>query len=220
MNEQQRKSLMAGSSFQTVTVAAECFGVPIGVKCRSVEASAVYAHLPAGCTLIDPSEAEYRFVLECRDQNVFSVKRWASAQTSTSQSLNTALKTLQKEIHICVAEHSKTFVFIHAGVVAWKNRVIVFPGSSHAGKSTLVWSLLQAGAVYYSDEYAVFDENGYVHPFALPVALRLQDGGRRMIVPDKVASAPVKPNVIAFARYRPGAIWRPACYYHPLQYYG
>ena len=51
-----------------------------------------------------------------------------------------------------------------AGVVGWENRAIVMPGASFAGKTTLVRAWLEAGATYYSDEFAVLDRAGRVHP--------------------------------------------------------
>ena len=39
------------------------------------------------------------------------------------------------------------------------------PGRSLSGKSTLVLSFVERGADYYSDEYAVFDSEGRVHPY-------------------------------------------------------
>jgi len=116
---------------------------------------------------------------------------------------------LQKAIQICVAENAKSNVFVHAGVVAWKNHALILPGFSRAGKSTLVWELVQAGAVYYSDEYAVFDKHGFVHPFALPIGLRIDSGERQMIMPDQVGSAPLIPTDVVFVRYHPTAIWNP-----------
>ena len=71
-----------------------------------------------------------------------------------------------------------------------------------------MWSLVQAG-VYYSDEYAVFDESGYVCPFALPISLRLNYGERTIIMPDRIGSSPLQADLIVFTRYRPGAVWRP-----------
>jgi hypothetical protein len=100
-------------------------------------------------------------------------------------------------------------VFIHAGVVAWNNHALIFPGSSHAGKSHLVWSLVQAGAVYYSDEFAVLDRFGYVHPFEVPIGMRSEDGTRHMVMPGRIGQESLVPAVIVFARYRPGAKWRP-----------
>jgi len=40
------------------------------------------------------------------------------------------------------------------------------------GKTSLVAALLQLGAEYYSDEYAVLDMKGRVHPFAKPLSIR------------------------------------------------
>jgi hypothetical protein len=198
------------SSRETVTVAARCFGVSIAVRCRPIDVSAVSAHLPIDYTPDDTGRLENRFNFDfqAEENDLFSVKRGLSVKAVPGP-LPSALRSLQKEIHLCVAEHATERVFIHAGVVAWENRAIILPGSSRAGKSTLVWSLVQAGAVYYSDEYAVFDENGSVYPFPLPISLRLQDGQRRMIMPDRVGTAPLAPDLIAFARYRPGAIWLP-----------
>ncbi len=71
-----------------------------------------------------------------------------------------------------VAEFADSKVFLHAGVVGWKNRAIVIPARSWSGKSTLVAELIKKGAVYYSDEYAVLDADGNVHPFPKWISLR------------------------------------------------
>ena len=193
-------------------MAAECFDVAIGVECPPTYVQSVSAHMPFGSTPISPTRADHVFVLkaETQDETLFSVRReLPRSKSSQPQSLDSALKTLQKEIHICIAEHARNHVFIHAGVVAWKNQTFVFPGFSHAGKSTLVWTLVQAGAVYFSDEYAVFDEQGRVHPFPLPIALRSEHGARRMIMPDNIANSCRKTDFIVFTRYRPDANWHP-----------
>ena len=71
-----------------------------------------------------------------------------------------------------VAEFSTPHLMMHAGVVAWKGKAIVLPGTSHAGKTTLVTALVEAGATYYSDEYAVLDAKGHVSPYARRLSLR------------------------------------------------
>ncbi len=48
--------------------------------------------------------------------------------------------------------------------------------AASAGKSTLVAELVRAGAEYYSDEYAVLDSAGGVHPYPRPLSVR-QAGG-------------------------------------------
>src|SRR5438477_263298 len=45
-------------------------------------------------------------------------------------------------------------------------------GCSLSGKTTLVREMLRLGATYYSDEFAVVDDSGLVHPFARPLGIR------------------------------------------------
>src|SRR6202030_3024927 len=82
------------------------------------------------------------------------------------------LKVLETEIRHRVAEMAPRRVFVHAGVVEYRGRAIVIPGPSMSGKSTLVSELIRHGATYYSDEYAVLDEKGLVHPFAKSLSVR------------------------------------------------
>ncbi len=103
---------------------------------------------------------------------------------------------------------------MHAGVVGWRGRAIVIPGHSFAGKSTLVAALVRAGATYYSDEYAVFDAHGRVHPYARPLALRDETGGpSRKVQPEALGGPPgVKPlrvGLVVVTSYHAGASWRP-----------
>ncbi len=83
-----------------------------------------------------------------------------------------ALIQLGGHLMIHVAEYAPEFVFVHAGVVAWQGRALLLPGVSHAGKSTLVAELVRAGATYYSDEFALLDSHGRVHPFARDLRIR------------------------------------------------
>jgi hypothetical protein len=69
-------------------------------------------------------------------------------------------------MHTHIALHAPEHVFVQAGVVGVGERAMVLPGKSFAGKTTLVAALVRAGAEYWSDEYAVLDANGDVHPYA------------------------------------------------------
>ena len=112
-----------------------------------------------------------------------------------------------------VAERAPDHLFVHAGVVGWEGRAIVMPGASFAGKTTLVQAWLERGATYYSDEFAVLDRAGRVHPFARPLAIR--DGStatRRVPVAALGAEAGTTPlpiGLILVTSYRAGARWRP-----------
>ena len=71
---------------------------------------------------------------------------------------------LDQSLHLAVAEFSPEAVFLHAAVAVWNGAAILIPGRSHAGKSTLTKSLIDAGAVYYSDEFAPVLPNGFGNP--------------------------------------------------------
>ena len=113
-----------------------------------------------------------------------------------------------------VAERAPEHLFVHAGVVGWEGRAIVMPGASFAGKTTLVQAWLEAGATYYSDEFAVLDRAGRVHPFARPLAIR--DGSTALTRRVPVAAlgaesgtTPLPVGLVLVTSYRAGARWRP-----------
>jgi hypothetical protein len=78
-------------------------------------------------------------------------------------------------IRVAVAEHAPANLFMHAGAVAIQGKGIIFPGTSFIGKSTLVAELVRQEAEYYSDDYAVFDSHGLLHPFPRILSMRAPD---------------------------------------------
>jgi hypothetical protein len=86
--------------------------------------------------------------------------------------LDSVLNCLGRDLMVHVANFAPEFVFLHAGVVGWQGRALVLPGPSFAGKTTLVSELVRAGATYYSDEYAVIDATGWIHPYARELQMR------------------------------------------------
>jgi hypothetical protein len=113
-----------------------------------------------------------------------------------------------------VAQRASEHLFVHAGVVGWHGCALVMPGSSFAGKTTLVRAWLDQGATYYSDEFAVLDRAGRVHPFARPLAFRdgSASGSRRIPVAALGADAGTNPlpvGLVIVTSYRAGAQWRP-----------
>jgi hypothetical protein len=131
-----------------------------------------------------------------------------------SLDLDEVLLALESHLHLYVGEFASNRVFIHAGVVAWRGRAILLPGASGAGKSTLVAALLGVGAVYYSDEYAVLDGCGRVHPFARRLSLRSGDGPAvRRCGPEEFGArsgeGALPVGLVAVTKYRAAARWRP-----------
>jgi hypothetical protein len=116
------------------------------------------------------------------------------------------------EVHSAIAQHAQPWVFVHAGVVAWQGVGIVIPGRSLAGKSSLVRVLVERGATYLSDEYAVLDSTGSVWPYAKSLSVRRADGRVESIAPasmGEVGTGPVPVGVVVSVRYRPSARWDP-----------
>lgn len=124
------------------------------------------------------------------------------------------LEAFENHAKIQTAYHAKDHLFVHAGAVSWHGRGIVMPGRSRAGKSTLVRALVDAGAQYYSDEFAVLDAAGRLHPYAIPLSMRAS-GGRaadrvRIGAFDAgVDKGPIPVGLIVVTEYHRGARWRP-----------
>jgi len=130
------------------------------------------------------------------------------------ETLDGALAQLSGCLILHVAEHAPDYVFVHAGVVAWQDRALILPGVSFAGKSTLVAELVRAGATYYSDEFALIDGDGRVHPF--PRDLRMRRPGRTEQTPVPIeqlrghaGTAAVPVSLVVFTEFAEGGRWAP-----------
>jgi hypothetical protein len=128
--------------------------------------------------------------------------------------LKQVFETLESSLRLYVAETARRRLFVHAGVVGWRGQAIVIPGRSFSGKTTLVAELVRAGATYYSDEYAVFDDKGRVYPFPKPLSIRASGEIEQQDVPveELGGRAGVKPlpvGLVVMSEYKAGARWRP-----------
>lgn len=124
-----------------------------------------------------------------------------------------ALERLISTLHMEFALNTSDYLFIHAGVVVWYDQLLVFPGYSHSGKSTLVMTFVRAGATYYSDEYAVIDQSGQVHPYLKPIHLRHKEGKSRIMVEQGQqprGEALSRISWIFDVPYVPGSLWSPS----------
>ncbi len=124
------------------------------------------------------------------------------------------LDGLRRALREHVALHAPEHTFVHAGCVAVDGMALLLPGSTFAGKSTLVATLLGCGATYLSDEFAVLDDDGRVHPFPVALAIRRpgsRDGRQREVSPGAfgatVGEGGMPVSLVAALRYRPEAGW-------------
>lgn len=135
-------------------------------------------------------------------------------QIARTLELKEVFDSLESTMRLYVAEWSKRRVFVHAGVVGWHGRAIIIPGRSFSGKTTLVAELVRAGATYYSDEYAVLDEKGRVHPFSKPLSLRLGSGSEQTDftveeLGGQAGTMPLPVSLVLLSEFKKGKRWRP-----------
>ncbi len=128
----------------------------------------------------------------------------------------TLLEVFEADLSFYLAQATRQYLFVHAGVVGWKGHAIVVPGRSFSGKTTIVKEFLKAGAEYFSDEFAVLDGRGYVHPFPRQLSIREDRGGKatqtRVRADElgaKVGKSALPIGFLLCTQYRSGASWRP-----------
>jgi hypothetical protein len=156
----------------------ECLGVKIGVRSTDTVfvrefKKKLESVLPVERRLISETEVEHWFsiIRSLGPGKKSSIYRGAGL-LSKNISAKDLTSQLESQIRITVAEFAKNYVFLHAGVVGWKGKAIVVPGKSFSGKTTLIAELVKRDCEYYSDEYAVIDKDGFVHPFPKKLSIR------------------------------------------------
>jgi hypothetical protein len=201
--------------------ALKSYGVRVGIRTNDpalLERSR--QHLPAEWTNASSTIVDRVYSIFAGGKGPRSSSRRLSVlygdheRLTRSFDLDALFETLESDLRLFVAEWAKHRVFVHAGVVGWKGQAIVIPGRSYSGKSTMVAELVRAGATYYSDEYAVFDTRGRVHPFSKPIELR-EEGKfvqTKVQVEDLGGHEGTKPlpvGLVLMTRFENGARWRP-----------
>ncbi len=137
-----------------------------------------------------------------------------STLLSRTLELPPLLTALAQHAELLTAFRTSDCLFVHAGVVGWEGQAIVIPGRSFAGKTTLVKALVEAGAVYYSDEFAVLDKAGRVHPYPRPLSIRSNNGQHTRKTPveslgGQAGVDPLPVGLIVVTEYQPDAAWQP-----------
>lgn len=173
-------------------------GLQLLARCifPSLRRSVRGAHRPE--ILVRIGEADGRVGLWVGDEMVASAAHLQKLEASIVRALDDGL----------VARLSSWRV-IHAGVVAVEGRALLLPGRTHSGKSTLVAELVRRGAVYFSDEYALIDSEGLVHPYPRPMLLR-NGSPESIVVPvAESGTAPVPIGWIFGLTWKAGSSWTP-----------
>ena len=105
-----------------------------------------------------PSEApvahDYELAYEIRRRGGDTQLSRNGVQIRPTLVSHTPSHWLSRNVHLDIATLSPSHVFLHAAVVKTGRGLLILPGSSHSGKSTLAEALVRQGCLYYSDEYA------------------------------------------------------------------
>ena len=192
----------------------DAYGIVVGLRTSDGSLlGALRSAAPPGALSTDAPIVDtlYSVVVEHEKRERFSFYEDTS-YAARGTNLDELLLELRSRMHFQVALLARTRLFVHAGVVGWRGGAILIPGRTHTGKSSLVAALVRAGATYYSDEYAVLDDAGLVHPFARPLGIRNADGRSRAVDPASLGAVGVEPlpvRLVIATHHVRGARWRP-----------
>jgi len=197
----------------------ESFGVKIGFFATSPEAvsdirKTLSIHLANTFRECEPSETirSYYYV---RHNDGFDSLYTEDESISQRTISSIVLEGLGSKLRLTIAEFAVRRVFVHSGVVGWKGKAILFPGSSFSGKTTLTAEMARLGADYYSDEYAVVDEQGWVEPFAKMLSVRgVADDHSQVEYPvesfgGRSGTQTIPVGFVFFSEFEAGAVWNP-----------
>jgi len=190
-----------------------CFGARIGIQTKVPGLLArISEHLPPGATVERLAQPDLCYeIREVGGERLQLLKGQEIAATCVgADAMVTALASM---LHFGVAQHAREVLFVHAGVVGWQGHAIVIPGRTMSGKTSLVAALVNAGADYLSDEYAVLDVDGLVHPYQKPLSIRDSTGiGKPVRAEDlggRIAVNAFSLGTIVHTKYEREQAWQP-----------
>lgn len=199
----------------------ETFGVKIGIRTNNLELleriiSGLPDLLPVEIKFIEFAETKFHFsIYKPRpERRRFYVKNETEDETPFRIE-NDSFDLLDSKIRLTVAEFAKDFIFLHAGAVGYQGKAIIIPARSFSGKTTLVAELSKRGMEYYSDEYAVIDPNGFVHPFTKKLSMRgiINDYEQVDIPVEEMGGTkgkrPIKVGLILVSKFKKNAKFKP-----------
>ena len=109
-----------------------------------------------------------------------------------------SLLRFESDFGLYVAEKLRDYVAVHAALIGFGEKVVMVPGTSHSGKSTLAHTALRQGLPVLADEYALINvTSGRVTPWARPIRRRLPSGDmERIPLPDAPSEVTVSHVVV------------------------
>jgi hypothetical protein len=199
-------------------ISLKAFGVHVGIRVNEPDVlPRLHAILPPtwtpGGTIVERLYSLRVGKSSAANVRYFNLAYADARQIARDVNLDAVVQAIESDLHLHIAEAAKRRVFVHAGVVGWRGQAIVIPGPSFSGKTTLVREFIGAGATYYSDEYAVFDQRGLVHAFPRPLQIRVDASGRQeKWQPERwggfTGKPPLPVGLVLVTEHKAGARWR------------
>ena len=126
---------------------------------------------------VTSTEIPGRFAVRSTDSSVCASEAWPYL-----------FAVIQQQVDEAVIHHAVDRAAVHAGVVALNGQAILLPGTSGSGKTTLVHELIRRGFTYLSDEYALIDSHGRVHPYPRALMVRDEFGEQHPRLPEELGA--------------------------------
>lgn len=197
----------------------ESFGVKIGFTSNTADGiediRKTVSQTLAGCFReIEATETDHHFKLVRNFSGKDSLYK-DGEKFFTQVKRENSLAPFGSKLRITVAEFAVEKVFIHSGAVCWKNKAIIFPAQTFSGKTALTAALVKRGAIYYSDEYAVLDRDGFLHPFPKTLSIRGEIDDKIQVeytvesLGGKSGTKKIPVGMILITEYKPNAVWKP-----------
>jgi hypothetical protein len=158
--------------------AFEAFGVRVGIRSNDLP---MHEQIIAGLPFLLPidikeipfDESVHIFSIYWSNRSRQSNLAYCGEREVVRQDFKSRkIDLIESHIRLTIAEFAEDYVFLHAGAVEYRGKAIIIPAKSFAGKTTLTAEFARRGFEYYSDEYAVLDQNGLVHPFTKRLSMR------------------------------------------------
>lgn len=111
-----------------------------------------------------------------------------------------SLIRFESDFGLYVSEKLVGFVAVHAALLRIDDALVIVPGTSHTGKSSLCVAAMEAGFEVWSDEYCLIDTTtGEVSGWPRPIRQRLPGGGVRRIDHPGPAGPGIATHVVTVA---------------------
>jgi hypothetical protein len=197
------------------------FGTRFGIRTNSPEVvEQIQKYLPPGWEPDSEPVVDLLYSLRVgppskhQGRRNYNLLYMSAGRIARSLDMAEIYENLESNLQLLTAYLAKGYLFVHAGAVGWQGQAIIMPGRSFVGKTTLVTALLKAGATYYSDDYTVFDTEGRVHPYPMPLSIRDEAGENAQKIPVEDLGGvkgrePLPVGLVVLTEYQAGARWQP-----------